>query len=87
MPLMTRASLRLIVLVFLGLSSGGSYGKDCGEKADPCGKPTEWTDVDTVRLRMSQEAMATLVNWSMQTSRANYNRAVLGIHHNCYEQI
>ena len=71
MPLMTHVSLRLIVLIFLALSTGASYGKDCGEKGDPCGKPTEWNKFETVRLRMTQEGMAAPVSWFMQTSRAN----------------
>jgi hypothetical protein len=61
----------MIALVVLVLSSGITHGKDCGDKADPCGKPTEWSEFETVRLRMTQEGMATPVNWFMQTSRAN----------------
>ena len=76
MPNMKHASSCLIVLTFFLLFSGASHGKGCDEKSDPCGKPTEWNEFETVRLRMTQEGMATPVRWFMQTSRANHDLQV-----------
>ena len=51
--------------------------KACDGKAnDPCGKPTEWSKFETVRLRMTLEGMSTPPSWYVQSSPKNHDLRV-----------
>ncbi len=63
--------LRLTVAMFLVLHISSVVAADCGEKADPCGKKTDWNEFETIRLRMMQKGTSAPINWLMKSSRKN----------------
>ena len=61
---------RWVFLVCL-LFSAAAVAEDCVEKADPCGKKTEWNEFGAVRLQTTQVGSPGVMSSYLQTSRAN----------------